>query len=64
MQAHRIVFLQTNDGEDLIDNRIVEIYVFDENSGMQYTIQFEADNHTYARNLLLLDEVIKSISLS
>jgi parallel beta-helix repeat protein len=64
MLAHRIVFLQSNDSEDLRDSRIVEIYTFDEHSGMQYTIRFEADNHTYARNLLLLDKVIKSISLS
>jgi parallel beta-helix repeat protein len=63
-QAHTIVFLQTNDSEDLTDNRIVEIYVFDENSEIQYTIQFEADNHIYTRNLLLLDEVLKSMSLS
>jgi parallel beta-helix repeat protein len=63
-QAHTIVFLQANDSEDLTDHRIVEIYTFDEHSGIQYTIRFEADNYTYARNLLLLDEVIKSISLS
>ena len=64
MLAHRIVFLQTNDSENLRDSRIVDIYTFDEHSGMQYTIRYEADNHTYARNLLLLDKVIKSISLS
>jgi parallel beta-helix repeat protein len=64
MPAHRIILLQTNDIEDLTGYRIVEIHALDENSKMHYTIRFQADNQTYARNLLVLDEVIKSMSLS
>jgi parallel beta-helix repeat protein len=64
MPAYRIVFLQTNGTEDPRNNKIDEIYALDEDSGIQYTIRFEADNHTYARNLLVLDKVIESISLS
>ena len=62
--AHRIVFLQTNGTDDSRNNRIVEIYAFDEHSEIQYTIRFEADNDNYARNSLILDKVVESISLS